>query len=974
MFSIEAAIFDLDGVIVDTAKYHYLAWKKLANILGIDFTLEDNERLKGVSRTRSLEIILEIGGLSISETKKIELANMKNRWYLDYIQEITPEELLPGVVSFLTHLRNHGVKTSLASASKNAPFILDRLGIFSLFDAIVDGNAVEKAKPDPEVFLLAAQKLDIAPEKSVVFEDAVAGVEAGKRAGMFVVGIGDHKTLSEADIVVRDLSQFDPSLITGEATPSEMLIHEERFTPENIELNGSKFLLGNGYMGYRGTLDEYMKSEQVACTLAGLYDRVGNAWREPVNAPNGLFTQVYYEDEPLSVVTTLPMKHTQILDMRRATHKRNTTFHIGGNLVRIVSERFISLDDIHLAGVEYRVQAEKDCHITIKTGIDADVWDINGPHLASTNIFQQDNQFLVSAKTNEGDSLVVAEVLDYAGRHEAIVMEKSILHQIEIYAEAGKEYCFHKFVSIYTSKDNVDDMQAAAMAGNIRAMEAGYRKLKFEHAHHWHKRWVQADVQIGGDPDAQLALRYCIYLLLSGAPTHTEKASIPARGLSGQTYKGAIFWDTELFMLPFFDYTEPELARNMLKYRCHTLSGARKKAAEYGYQGAFYAWESQDNDEDACTLFNVTDVFTDRPMRTYFRDKQIHISADIVHGIWQYYLITGDESIFFEGGAEVILECARFYYSYAYFKKNLNRYELLDVTGPDEYHERVSNNAFTNRMVKFTLETALWMLDFLKKKDEVYYNALIDRLNLSDTIPSLIEMNELLYVPEPDADTLVVEQFDGYRRLDDIPLATLKASIKNPNEYLGGGNGLATTTKILKQADVILMLHLFRKLYPEKVKKANWAYYEPRTEQGSTLSPSIYAMLAADIGKPDRAYEFFMHTATVDLHGNYKRYVGTLYIGGSHPASNGGAWMATIFGFGGLDFNGDTITLKPALPSKWQNLAFNFKVRGQDFHVEIIDRSVAISASQENTATCRFNIADQEVSCAPGQHLTVATD
>jgi beta-phosphoglucomutase len=203
-----AAIFDLDGVIVDTAKYHYLAWKRLANECGFDFTEADNERLKGVSRTQSLEILLHIGGLAPDAITKAEMAARKNEWYVEFIRHMDPAEILPGAVEYLNRIRMGGVKTALGSASKNAPLILERLGISVLFDAIVDGNKVARAKPDPEVFLRAAAELDIPPAGCVVFEDAEAGIEAAHRAGMGAVGIGRPAILKEADIVIPGLREL----------------------------------------------------------------------------------------------------------------------------------------------------------------------------------------------------------------------------------------------------------------------------------------------------------------------------------------------------------------------------------------------------------------------------------------------------------------------------------------------------------------------------------------------------------------------------------------------------------------------------------------------------------------------------------------------------------------------------------------------------------------------------------------------
>jgi len=204
----KGCIFDLDGVIVDTAKYHYLAWKKIADEFGFDFTLKDNERLKGVSRMASLDILLSIGGIELGEEEKLKVADKKNKIYLEYILKMTPEEVLPGVKEFLTALREAGIKVSLGSASKNARTILRQVGIERLFDAVADGTNVSKAKPDPEVFLKGAELLGLAPAECLVFEDAVAGIEAAHNGGMKCVGVGDPQVLKEADYHISGFEQL----------------------------------------------------------------------------------------------------------------------------------------------------------------------------------------------------------------------------------------------------------------------------------------------------------------------------------------------------------------------------------------------------------------------------------------------------------------------------------------------------------------------------------------------------------------------------------------------------------------------------------------------------------------------------------------------------------------------------------------------------------------------------------------------
>jgi nigerose phosphorylase len=664
------------------------------------------------------------------------------------------------------------------------------------------------------------------------------------------------------------------------------------YSEDEIALNGNRFMLGNGYMGVRGTLEEHNKEQLVGIMLNGVYDQAPGKWREPVNAPNGLYTHVEGAGEIIS--------HTQELDIRYGRMSRETVYEN----TTVTASRFVSMDDVHLICLQYFASGDLPIH----TGIDTEVWDINGPHFQC----MEKNETEVVVKTNElGITVAVCTAIEWLD-----------------------ERSFHKFISIYTSLDCADPV-VAARESCARGQAAGYAELNETHDARWNEIWERCDVRIDGDDDAQFALRYSLYQLQIAAPRHSDRVSIPSRALSGQVYKGAVFWDTEMFMTPVFTLTDPRVARNLIMYRFHTLEGAREKAREYGFKGAFYAWEGQERGNDACTHFNVTDVFTGRPMRTYFRDKQIHISADIVYAIWKYYEQTGDFSIFPDGAAEVVAECARFFHSYAYYKKDKQRYELLDVTGPDEYHERVNNNAYTNRMAKFALDTAIAVAELMEWHDQ-----------LGAELDDWQDMSTNLWIPEPD-DNGIIPQFDGYEILEDISLEEIKSRVLNPNEYFGGGNGLATTTKILKQADVVLMLNLFRKDHDLQTIRTNWEYYEPRTEHGSSLSACAYAMVAARIGKPDWAYDYFMKTATVDLTGKSKQYVGTLYIGGTHPAANGGAWLSAVLGFAGLQLDEKGIHLSPNLPSHWKGMSFGIEWRGERYEIKIKGNDATIRSIKE---------------------------
>ncbi len=741
---------------------------------------------------------------------------------------------------------------------------------------------------------------------------------------------------------------------------------------ENIMRTGNIYQIANGYMGYRGTLDEFGPDELVGITLAGIYDRVGDAWREPVNAPNGGFTKVTLDGKDISALATRIKKHRQSLNLANAVFERETDFKSRGKILKIKSTRFLSADQPNSGAIKYSLTVDKAARVRIHTGIDYNIWDLNGPHLLKLTAKIQNGILLVQGITGEtAKKVAVAEAIDLDfGSETQETRGNKNLRVIKLDAEANKTYTFYKYFAVYTENDPVKtSVEEAAIKKVQEAKGCGYDECLNRHNAQWAKKWDYCDVTIEGDDDAQQALRYSLFQLLIAAPIQGSANSIPARALSGQVYKGAIFWDTEMFMFPFFLYTCPGKAVELLRYRIKTLEGARRKAKTEGtgYRGAFYAWESQESGDDACTYFNIGDPLTKRNLRTHFRDKQVHISGDVAIAMWEYFKITGDDSLLLEGGAEVILECARFYYSYAYFKKDKNRYEILDVVGPDEYHERVNNNAFTSMVAKTTFEIANATVNYLKQKYPGRFKALAKKIDIAGELPLFVEAADLLYVPPPDEKTGVIEQFDAYYQLKETTIEALKAGMVHPDEYLGAGQGLAVPTRVIKQADVVMMLNQFKDRYSDKIKKANWEYYEPRTEHGSSLSACAYAMVAADIGKLDRAYRYFLQTAKIDIEARYKTYVGTIFIGGSHPAANGGAWMTAVLGFGGVKANAEEVAINPKLYKKWKALRFKLAYKGDRFSVRITQKDVAIVPDALNKSDHAFRVAGQSIVCRPGK-------
>lgn len=719
-------------------------------------------------------------------------------------------------------------------------------------------------------------------------------------------------------------------------------------TRELAEALGNKFLLGNGFVGIRGTLDEYGQAEKTACIPTGLYDQQPGKWREPVNLPNPLLLQISINGRALHAVDTETERHVQRLDFRRAVSSRETVFlpdaTDASTTITVSSERFASMQHPNVLCSRYSVTASRSVEAEVVAGVDGEVWDINGPHLAPYRAECSDDACALFSTTLENATPVVSAsviVGDGAAAMQSQTNDGRATKRTKVRIEAGRAITF--FVFGYVGYGSDQPRSLAEVRARLSSHVArGYAALLAEHERLWAELWAASDVTIVGDDEAQHALRYSLYHLLAIAPYHTRETSIPARGLSGQVYKGAVFWDTELFMAPFFLHTNPRIARKLLEYRISGLPGAKDKAREYGYDGAFYAWESQEGGYDACAHFNVTNVFTGRPTRTFFRDKQIHISGDIPLALREYCRATGDLSLLVEGGAEVIYECARFFFSWSYVNPTTRRYELLDVTGPDEYHERVNNDFYTNVLAAFTLEAALWAFDALEAAYPEQHQKLLERTRFAEILPSIRDMKERLYVPEPHPETHLIPQFDRYFTLEDVSLADLDARKKHPTEYLGGGEGLAVWTQVTKQADVVLTMSIFADRYSTEVKRHNWKYYEPRTEHGSSLSACSYAIVGAEIGEMDRAYDYFIKTATIDITGKSKQYVGDLFIGGTHPAANGGAWLSVVKGFCGIVTTADGVAIAPRLPAHWEKVTVLYKIGKNSYEIAIERGGVSV--------------------------------
>ncbi len=671
------------------------------------------------------------------------------------------------------------------------------------------------------------------------------------------------------------------------------------FDEKDIVRFGNKYMAGNGYIGCRGTPDEFGKSEFAGLNVAGIYDGVPGKWRENINAFNPLYMALYMDGEELNVRSRKVRSHEISLDLTTGEFSRTTVFETEYGEVTLQTSRFVSY--AHRTQIFSRTKiTAKAGGLTLRVAVDPDVWELNGPHYKNVRKSGGERSLRIEAETCELSVPVSVEC-----RYSAPVVAQDNESCGLINVELGEGGVF------------VLDRVANVMVDGESPSWQSYDEAKADHLAAWQSAWKRSRVTIRGDARADFALAYSIYHLLILAPKGDY--SIAARGLSGQTYKGAVFWDTEIFMLPFYLAVLPECAKRLVMYRINTLPEAVKKAQSYGYGGAFYAWESQ-NGYDACTDFNVTDVFTHRPVRTYFRDKQIHISADVAYAILLYYARTGDDGLMLGGGLKTVLMCAEFGRTYSYYNHIKKRYELLDVIGPDEYHERVNNNAYTNYMFWKTTEDGIACAEAFSCRYPREYAAIIAELP-ENIIGNLKEWAQNLYLPAPDGDG-IIEQFDGYFAHEDVSVGEVRSRLADPREYWGGSGGVATATRVIKQADVIMLFNLYPDLFPVDIQRANYNFYEKYTEHGSSLSRCSYALTACRTGMSESAYEDFLRSAETDLCGESKQWAGEVYIGGTHPAASGGAWQTAVCGFCGLHYDGAKPDISPILPRQFSGVSF----------------------------------------------------
>lgn len=731
---------------------------------------------------------------------------------------------------------------------------------------------------------------------------------------------------------------------------------EKAFRQEMEIASGSNFMTGNGYMGYRGTFMEDDKSNYAACIVSDTYDKADGKWRELCTVPNGLYGTIEAEGEKLNPRDESLLDYQRKLSLQEGVFYRKTD-HRQGTL-RV--EKFASMDEIHALVMQVTYQAKEEQEVCLTWGIDGDLWSINGNHFQSLSFEGEKTHLRALGITGEkGIRIAVAAGISMekspegTGKDTDTETEKSVRDEDKpgiwkkqvIRLAAGESLIYCQTVAIYTSRDLDEPVEAAGEL--IRKLKATpYQKLKEAHTAVWKERWEKHLLEVDADPATRMALKFNLYHNIIHVPGH-RLLPIGARGLSCQAYQGAAFWDQEIFNLPMYLYTDPEQAMKTLSYRYVTKEEALKKAKRLGYRGAFYAWISGDTGEELCPDFFFKDILTGRPIRNHFNIWQIHISPDIGYAIIQYWEITRDWDFMVKQGYEMLVDICLFLISRAHYNTDQEYYEFIRLLGPDEYHENVDNNVFTNYQARYVLRETLKIRDKMLQTEKEVMEDIHKKTGMQQREWAIAEkMAEKIYVKEPDPETGLIEQFDGYFQLEKVLPAELKKRLLDPLEYWGWPNGVAVHTQVLKQAD-LLQLFVLHPNFDQEVLQKNYEYYEPLTEHGSSLSPAMHAIVAARIGKKEEAVRYFEKACLIDLNNSNKAVSGGTFIGGIHTASAGAVWQMMVYGFAGFQLRDSVLHFSPWLPEGWKSYRFRILVRGHGMLCRVSEGQFMVTG--ENT-------------------------
>lgn len=732
------------------------------------------------------------------------------------------------------------------------------------------------------------------------------------------------------------------------------------------------FTLANGYKGLRGAL-EFSSIGERGNLIAGIFDKSYAQVTEIVNCQDPLGFNVYFEDEMLDFDRCNILQFNRTLNMKKGILYLSATAEtIKGKRVKIESERYVSQNNIHRWANKYVITPINfSGKMFIENIIDGSVTnDTLDPlnkskHMEVLESYDFEPGIALRTKTLENNTEIIEAAALITEKENNFKLRKfgkfgeKVRELYESFINVNQKFTVYKLGISYSSRDTKEDIAKLSKEELQTFAHDGYAKEKENHIDAWEKIWEAIDIEIQGDDKAQIGIRFNLYQLSSSAYEGDEKVSIAAKALHGEGYKGHIFWDTETFMLPFFIYTRPSVARSLLMYRYNTLKGARKNALNNGYKGAQFPWESADDGVEVTPKSGFD--YDGNPIRIWTGDEEYHINSDITFGIWEYYRATLDKEFMLKYGIEIFLDTAKFWQSRVEYNLNEDRYEINKVIGPDEFHEHVNNNAYTNYLAKWSLKKSLELVDLYKNENRIGFESLCSKLDINkDDFHKWDEIEQKIYIPT-SKDVNLIEQFQGYLSLPDVVISECD---DNGMPLWPELNGIKfNDTQLIKQADIVMLMLMLGEEFDKETKIKNYEYYEARTMHKSSLSPSMYSIMGLSIGDTHNAYKYFMKAIMTDIEDNQ----GNTDFG-IHAASTGGSWQSAVMGFGGLSVDKKlNLNISPWIPEGWLNMSFRVKWHQAGVRVNVSKDKVIV----KSTGKLKIKIYGQEYELNEGEEVKI---
>jgi trehalose/maltose hydrolase-like predicted phosphorylase len=731
----------------------------------------------------------------------------------------------------------------------------------------------------------------------------------------------------------------------------------------------SRFAFGNGFLGMRAARSVSRGPTWVAwlgysrwaswprCYVAGLFDVPNTEPPVPALVPVADWSRVriVLDGEPLLAREGEMLLGTRKLDMRRGlllsawTHRTPAGITAMGHELRLLSlsDRAAGLQLLRLSldreGVDVRIEAS---------------FAMAGLGMEPMRL-EQDLGAWRTEGTGKGVAMAGGARLRLNGETLAPSRPFPLRWAWRWRSVAGQVAELDRLVAVARADAAEEDPVPTAEAALARNRALGWRAVLAAHETAWNARWSASAMVIEGDEEVQQAMRFAVYHLTSAANPEDERVSIGARALTGDVYLGHVFWDTEIYLLPFYTLVWPEAARALLMYRFHTLPGARAKAKHFGFRGALYAWESADTGMETTpervvlSDGSVVEILTGR--------MEHHISADIAYAVWRYWRTTGDDDFFLRAGAEILLDTARFWASRAVPEADGKRH-IRHVIGPDEYHDDVDDNAFTNVMARWNIARALETIELMRTRWPEQAAVLREKLGLGED--ELADWRDAIarIVTGLDADTGLYEQFAGFHGLETLDLAQY-ADRTVPIDVVIGRER-TQRSQVLKQADVVALMALLPEEFSGAMAQANFRHYAPLCAHGSSLSAGLHALVAARLGDAEMGLNYLREAAATDLD------LDPNSAGGVRIAGLGGLWQAVVLGFGGIDHISDTLGIDPRLPSHWRCLSLRLCWKGRSLLISITGKTVQVTLTEGEAMEMRIATARRKLT--PGTMVEVS--